>query len=334
MTDLVTRGQLDLLAQTMAAPVAELESLARLGADDIRALRERISALLYDAHADTFARVSKLAPLIPNALAAKVALKAVPPEVAGRAGGAIGIDHPDRAAGLLGALTTTYMADAAPFLDPRAIAVLAPRIPAAVLIPAANELLARRDYVTAASFLDHAPDELIADFERGIGDDAGLLHTAALSSSAERLAHVIRLLPPGRRERILRTATSGAPATALAGLSVLARLDSDIGRELCDTLFGGPDVETGILFTAAHTAGAHKEILTCVAALDDSILTKLARHPALADRETVVALAAAADTDEHRTALLAIASYGGEELRGWIAAALPEPADQLTEAAR
>lgn len=226
MTDLRTRGQLRILAQTLDVAPEELASLERLGAQDLRELRERISDHLFDAHAATFARVSKLAPLVPNALAAKVALKAIPPEVGGRAGGAVGLDHPDRAAGLLAELTAEYMADAAPFLDPRAIPVLAPRLPAEVLVPGANELLRRKEYTTASRFVEYATDELIRGFERGITDDVGLLHTAALTPSTDRLNDIVRVLPEQRRLRIVRASLTGSDDTLVAGISVLSRLES------------------------------------------------------------------------------------------------------------
>ncbi|MEV0340559.1 hypothetical protein AB0H49_16140 [Nocardia sp. NPDC050713] len=307
MTDLLTRGQLEMLAQTLDADPADLASLTRLGAQNLRELRERISDRLFDAHAATFARVSKLAPLVPNALAAKVVLKAVPAEVGGRAGGAVGVDHPDRAAGLLGELTPEYMADAAPYLDPRAIPVLAPRMPAEVLVPAANELLRRRDYVTSARFVEHATDELIRGFERGIADDEGLLRTGALTPSADRLNDVVRVLSAERRSAIVRAASASSDETLIAGISVLSRLEPGLRRELGGEFLDGLD-EAGLdrLFTVAIEGEAVVELMTVLSAVDERHLPPVAARLSSGDGTVVGALLDQATTPAARRALQAI----------------------------
>jgi len=63
------------------------------------------------------------------------------------------------------------MADCAPYLDPRTIAVLARRCRQACSSPPGTSSCKRRDYLTASRFLEHATPELIVEFERGIDDD-------------------------------------------------------------------------------------------------------------------------------------------------------------------
>jgi len=253
MTDFLTRGQLEILAATLGVEVDHVAHLDRLGADGVRALRERISNLLFDEQAAIFARVSKLAPLTPNALVAKVSEAVIPPLVAGRAAGALGIDHQGRIADLLGRLSPTYMADCAPYLDPRTIAVLAPVVPGDALVPGANELLNRRDYVTAAAFVEYATPELIRAFEQGIEDDLGLINTAALVHSSAVLAQIIDAIPDERLERIL-AASLTTPDSILSGLSVLSRLDVEVRNRLVDLLARHVDAGTrdSVLQTIEH----------------------------------------------------------------------------------
>ncbi|MGV9817805.1 hypothetical protein [Nocardia xishanensis] len=307
MTDLLTRGQLDMLAQTLDVDPARLAGLTRLGAQNLRELRERISDRLFDAHAATFARVSKLAPLVPNALAAKVALQAVPAEVGGRAGGALGLDHPDRAAGMLRELTPEYLADAAPYLDPRVIPVLAPRVPAEVLVPTANELLRRRDYVTAARFLEHATDELVRGFERGITDDEGLLRTAALTPSADRLNDVVRVLAPARRGAVVRAASAGSDETLIAGISVLSRLEPELRRALGGEFLDDLD-DAGLdrLLEVATRDEAVGELLTVLSEVDGRHLRSIADRLSKGDGAVVGALLDQAATPAARRTLHAI----------------------------
>lgn len=234
---MVTRAEVQVLADNLGVDIAAVAHLERLGADGVRALRTRISDLLFDEQAALFGRVSKLAPLVPNVLVAKIAQAVVPPLVAGRAAGKLGVDHQDRVADLLGRLSATYMADCAPHLDPRAIKVIAPLVDGPTIVPAAKELLRRQAYATAAQFVDPATPQQIRDFEAGIDDDAGLLLVAARTPSADRLTEIIRLLPKDRVARIVRTAAR-ASETQLAGLSVLSRVAPDLTAELGEILFG------------------------------------------------------------------------------------------------
>lgn len=269
MTDLLTHSQLHLLAQTLRAEPGDLDGLARLGAQNLRLLRERISGQLFDADEPVFARLSKLSPLVPNPLLTKIVTAAVPAEVGGRAGGSLGLAHPDRVADVLAALPPDYLADAAPHLDPRTIATLAPRISGEMLIPAAVELLRRRDYTTAARFVEHATDALIDDLERGIDDDAGLLCTVALTPDAERLAAVVGRLSPARRVAILRAGATGSDEAVLAALSVLARLPEDFRAPLTTTLLDALDDEqVRHLVSVATAEHALDELLTVLAMTD------------------------------------------------------------------
>ncbi|MGN6605664.1 MAG: hypothetical protein ACTHMS_01450 [Jatrophihabitans sp.] len=306
MTDFLTQSQLGLLARTLHVEPDEIRSLEHLGAAALHELRERISNRLFDQHAAMFGRISKLAPLVPNAVVAKVSELAVPALVAGRAAGALGVDHPGRIEDLLSRLSAGYMADCAPHLDPRAIAVLAPRVSGDVLVPAAAELMRRKDYVTTASFVEFATPELIRAFERGIDDDLGLLHTAALTYSADILSDVIRAIPTARLDSIMRSSLT-TPESIRAGLSVLSRLPAAQRAELGDALVAHvtPEVRPALLDAVVDGEMAG-ELLDLIAVVSDEARRVLADDPALATDARTAALEAAADTDARRQALEAL----------------------------
>ncbi|MGW4635484.1 hypothetical protein [Nocardia sp. NPDC004415] len=277
MTDLLTHGQLTQLAQTLQAGPGELAGLARLGAEDLRVLRERLSGLLFDADEPVFARLSKLSPLVPTALLVKIAVSAIPPEVAGRAGGSLGIAHPDRVAEVLSALPATYLADAAPHLDPRTVAALAPRLSGGMLIPTAVELLRRQDYITAGRFIEFATDALVDDLEQGISDDIGLLRTVATTADSARLDAVVRMLPTARQETIVRAAATGTDETLLAALSVLARVGEDLRARLATALVDGLDEHRlARLVSVAVDHHALAELYTVFAATGDDLRGRVA----------------------------------------------------------
>ncbi|MEV0686718.1 hypothetical protein AB0I35_22890 [Nocardia sp. NPDC050378] len=307
MTDLLTRAQLRMLGQTLRAEPADLDGLARLGAHDLRVLHERISGLLFDADEPVFARLAKLSPLMPNALLTKIAVAAVPPEVGGRAGGSLGLAHPDRIADVLSALPARYLADAAPHLDPRTIAGLAPRLSGQILIPTAVELLRRADYPTAGRFVEHATDTLIDELERGITDDVGLLRAIAVIPDAERLDTVVGRLPAARRAAVLRAAATDSDDAVLAALSVLARLNAEPRAHSTTTLIESLDDEelTRVVSIAVHRQ-ALGELLAALSETSAAVGLRVADIIATASGELGAALADAADTVELRGRLNAL----------------------------
>lgn len=275
MSHELTQAQLIMLAQTLHVPVERLEPLARLGADKVRLLRERISDVLFDEHTDMFKRVGGLAPLLPSALIAKVAQAAVPPLVGGRAGGALGVDHPDKAVGVLSKLSPGYMADAAPYLDPRTLKILAPQMPAGPLIPAAKELLRRKEYITAARFIEFATPELIQAFEQALDDDEGVLQVAAYTHADEQLSGIVRILPPERICSIVTTAVRGSEGLQTAALSLLARIDAGQQARVAEVLRDGLDAE--VLAELRGLIGRRAEALELTDALEP-ITTALAEQ--------------------------------------------------------
>ncbi|MCX8564372.1 hypothetical protein OS122_26120 [Mycolicibacterium mucogenicum] len=277
MADILTRAQLSLLAALLQTDTASLASLERLGADDLKSLRGAMSDALFDEQAEAFARVGRLAPLVPNALVVTVAQRAVPPEVAGRVGGAVGLAHGDRAIGVLSGLKPAYLADAAPYVDPRVIPHFAPRLPAKLLIPAAKELLRRRDYLTASRFVEFATDELIVAFERAIDDDEGIILTGVLVSDTHVMNDIMRAAGPDRSVRMARAAAAGEPEVLAALLSLLNRIDPELARPAVTELLGHPDVDVVVhVLEVARTEGVVTEVLEISAALDGEARARLA----------------------------------------------------------
>ncbi|WP_405136599.1 hypothetical protein [Nocardia sp. NBC_01388] len=314
MADLVTRAQITMLAQLLDVESEQLRSLERLGAPALDELRKALSAELFDSLASVFARVSKLAPLVPDALAATVAVNAVPPEVAGRAGGAIGMDHQHRAASLIRRLTPVYLADAAPYVDPRVIPFFAPKLPFTLLVPAADELLRRRDYLTAARFVEHATDELIREFERHVQDDAAIIRTGAMVARTEVLNKILRVAGLERRRRLIDTAVAGDGETLMALLSLLGRIEAEFAGPLSNALFESRgEEELSRICALIVDVGATAELLDVLGYFSDTAVRALVATGQLSD---TVAFEQVATTEPRQVAWRRLAA----------AMALPESA--------
>ncbi|WP_171050254.1 hypothetical protein [Nocardia cyriacigeorgica] len=247
--------------------------------------------------AGMFRRISALAPLVPDKLVTAIAPSVIPPEVAGRAGGAIGMDHKHRAASVAGGLPATYLADAAPYVDPRVVPFFAPLVPPALIIPAARELLRRGDYLTASLFVEHATPELTREFERAIDDDEGIVRTAALVPSTESLNAILGAVPSERRVRAAVHCATGEPETVLAALSVLSRITAAYAAPMVATLF---DTDPERVIDIAVTKECARELLDVIDYLDDGRMARLSSCSVIADAAVRRALEAASDTVRRR----------------------------------
>ncbi|WP_062981889.1 hypothetical protein [Nocardia anaemiae] len=291
--DLVTRAQLVLLARTLDVPVERLEHLGRLGAEQLHELQQRMARVLFDDHSVTFGRLSKLVPIIPLSISIPLVQRVVPPMMGGRAAGAVGIEHPKKAAEALRMLDPKYAADCAPYIDPQTVGRLADVAPPEPVVQVANELMRRKDYVTAGPFLGFATTQLVRAIEAGVPDDEGLILAAAYAYSGRNISAIVRQLLTGPLDRIphmLATVLAGSTELRLAAVSVFARCDEDVIEALGDILLdiGSPEAITELVATFIEH-GAIKDMLRFTAYLSPSALDTLAANPITADSAALVA---------------------------------------------
>ncbi|MFF2555024.1 hypothetical protein ACFVUS_28750 [Nocardia sp. NPDC058058] len=271
MHTLITEVQLQLLAHTLGIAPEEISTFENLGAEKIQALRELVSGYLFDELAPIFGRVAKLAPLVPDALVTKVAELAVPPMVAGRAAGALGIAHPHRINAILRRLSPGYMADSAPSIDPRVIPRISAGLEIPLLIPAARILLTRKDFATVTLLLGSVDnDQLFTELIEALSTDGEhlgtILEALGYATSDSWLNETLRRL---RRPLLHELFTPAAESETLAALSVIARLDTDLRTEVADRLFDSLDTEgQRTLADTGLTRGAHSELRSFADALD------------------------------------------------------------------
>ncbi|MGW4356879.1 hypothetical protein ACWELJ_32830, partial [Nocardia sp. NPDC004582] len=285
MTELVTRAQLVLLARTLHVPVERLAHLEHLGPHRLHELQQRMAANLFDRHTPVFERMARLVPIIPLAISLPIVQRLVPPSMTGRAAGAIGVKYPAKAVEALLRLDVGYAADCGPYLDPRTVGQLTDDAPPAPVVAILNELLARRDYITAGPFLAYATPELIRAVEEGVPDDEGLIRSAAYAYSAEAISAVMRQLQAGearRLPRMLGTVINGSKELRLEALSVFARCAPDVIAAVGDILFEvAPPSAVADLLTTFIAADATEDMLRFVGRLSPHALTRLALNPVL-----------------------------------------------------
>ncbi|WP_329405297.1 hypothetical protein OG563_25850 [Nocardia vinacea] len=295
MSDLVTGAQIVLLSRTLHAPVERLAHLERLGSENLHELQERLAGLIFDQHNETFERISKLVPIIPLRISMPLVQRLVPPMMTGRAAGAVGVDHPKKAAETVAMLAPAYVADCAPYMDPRTVGQLAAVAPPEPIVRILNEMLARKDYITAGPFLDaFATPTLVAAFEQGVLDDEGLIFSAAYAYSVAGVSAIFRQLLAGPRQRIprmLHTVLIGSTGLQLAALSTFARCETELTASIGDVLFSiGSTEMIGNLIASYLRAGAAPELLTFIGRLSKWALGALAGNPIIANDAVLAGL--------------------------------------------
>ncbi|MGV9677131.1 hypothetical protein ACWDSJ_17785 [Nocardia sp. NPDC003482] len=299
MSDLVTRAQLVLLARTLHVPPERLAHLERLGADRLHEIQQRLANALFDQHAEMFSRISKLVPIIPLTISLPLVQRLVPPMMTGRAAGAVGVDHPKKAVETVSMLNPSYAADCAPYLDPRALGLLADLAPPGPVVRVVNEILRRRDYITAGPFLAYATPALIEAVEHGVDDDAGLIFSAAYAFEADSVDAIVRHLLVGASQRIprmIRTVLAGSPELQAAALSIFSRCHPETVAAVGEILFTiGSIPQLSTFVDNALRVRAVPELLTVTGHLGPGALGRLATNPILAHDPALHALVSGLD---------------------------------------
>ncbi|MFD6399429.1 hypothetical protein [Nocardia sp. NPDC060249] len=330
-TELEAQTQLVVLARTLQVPPQHLAPLARLGAVHLSAIQQQILRALHAEHADTFRRVSPIVPIFPVAVGVALFERVVPPVLAARFLGAVGIKHPQKCAQALCAVDAVYAADGAPYLDPNVFEQLMRYGRPEPITLIINELLRRRDYVTAARFLSVVNEPLIAALEQTVLDDAGLVFTAAYAYPAHTLSRIVRQLLAGPRQRVpamLHTVLAGPPTLHHAMLALFCKVDPDLAGTLGDIFFGrGTTHEVGRFLLTAVNRNASPALLTVIGRLDPVALWALSTNPQFANTDVLGALVRSLDGKDEADpwrGLFALSARLSEPARRHIAATLAE----------
>jgi hypothetical protein len=201
-TVLAARAEVQRLARLLDVEPERVAFLERVAPADLRALRLRVSDVLFDADRSTLQKVAAAARFLPAPLAASFAERFFGPVLGARIAGLL---ERGRAVDLAKRLPAPFLAELSVALDPRRIPEVLAGIPAGKIVEVAKELARREDYATMASFVPHLSDEtLLATTE--VVDDAGLLLIGFHMDSTEGLDHLVDLLPEERLRGILRAA--------------------------------------------------------------------------------------------------------------------------------
>lgn len=322
-TDLATRAELVKLARALGTSTDRVAFAAVLPHEDIRRVRERVVATLYDEHRAAFQRVAAITRVLPTPVNVRIALRAFPPLLAARVAGEM---PPERAAQLADRMPVAYLAEACVHLDPRRAAPLVQRIRADRVLDVVTELIDRGEYITLGRLLDAATEPVIHDVAMTVSTEA-LLRIGFYAESGEQLTRAVALLPPARLRDVVHDALTGSRELASAGLALIGRLtDDDLRGRLAEH---AAKVDEASLTALLHTAvddDAVPALLTAVAAMTDDAKHHVLRLPALTEPDMISDLVLAVEKHDLWHTMTALTGHMPPEVRTrFQAACRPRP---------
>ena len=191
---LQARAEVLKLARLLHVEPAELEYLVAVPLEDLVALREAVTEVLFSAHSGVLTRLVAASRILPTPVVAAIGERAFGPTLSARVAGLL---DPERAVDMAGRLPTSFLADVAVEIDPRRASAVLGRIPPEQVAAITRELVARGEFVAMGRFVGHlAPASIAAAVESM--DDASLLRVAFVLESKGTVSELVDLLGPGR----------------------------------------------------------------------------------------------------------------------------------------
>lgn len=278
MSDLLRQAELEKLAVTLDAPLAELEFLAAYEVDTLRELRNSVSAALFDRQVKRFQRLADSTKLLPNKLVAGITTKVIPPMLSAQITGLL---EPDDAVDLAQRLDVNYLADVCVAMDPRRAAPVLRAMPATTVVEVAMEMQRRRAFMPMARFVDALTDDQISAVAQRMSAE-GLLHVGFFVESQARLSQLIGLLDEAQLSATMPAAAADQGALWPQALSLVERLDQTQRARLSNVLSSVSPEVLDSLSKALFEQELWRDGLPMLEAMDDAaqeiVVAALASH--------------------------------------------------------
>ena len=322
MSSIARRGELLKLARLLGRSPESLGFLGALEVAQLRAVRDAISAQLFDDARPVLQRVATGAKLLPNSLTARVGESVFGSTLCAQIAGLLSTPH---ALDLALKMSNGFLAEVSAMIDPRRAGAVISQIPADRVVSVAHILLARRDYVTLARFVDFLSTATIAAVIDSIPDELDLLRIGAYVESSAKLGELVGLLSP-TRVRAMIAALRGADGIHwMEALAIAEQLDDGWRRTLGDHTATLDPAVLCSLAEAAHRFEVWPATLLLVLAMSEPAQRRFLELPILTEPEIMRALIAAADTLDRRAELLALVARMPEAYRPVLSPAFESP---------
>ncbi len=222
MTDFRKHAECVKLARLLHCNPAQLTFLETLDAAALRRLNQSCRRYLLEEHRVLFQRISVASKLLPNALIAFMAERALGPLLCARVAGEMSTQ---RAIEIARHLSHDFLASTAVHLETTRTSELTLALPLPHVLAVSHELVKRREFILMGNLVSTLPTFLIETILRNIHDGEALLRIAFFVENSGRLDDILDVLPTGHLRSVINAAADENTdlwPEALALMSVVA----------------------------------------------------------------------------------------------------------------
>jgi hypothetical protein len=291
MSSLAQRAEVLKLARLLGEKPEALEYLNKLDALAIRR-GQQATASLFDADRKAFQKVAAASRLLPAAVTALIAEKALGPLLGARIAGLL---EPQRAVEIARRVSTRYLGDLCLELDPRSADEVLRAMPVERIVEVSRELARRKEYITMGRFVDSLTDEAIEAVMADLRDDEALLRIGFFVEDAGRLSAIIDLLAPERLRNIVQVASDGGGELWPEALALINSVDEPQRRLMADLAAALDDAAVSRMVGATQAQGLWPAMLPMVSMMNTEHQRQLINHAAIQHEEVLGAIIRAAD---------------------------------------
>lgn len=224
MSTLALQAEHQKLARLLGCEESKIAALQGLDVPALRQLRAACTSMLFDGDRSGLQRVAAAAKLMPAALNAVLAEKAMGPVLASRVAGLL---PPKDAVEIAKRVPLKFNSEVTLLIDPRSARPMLQMMPLDIVVAVTREVCRRREYIAMARFVDALSDEQIKA-TMTVLDDESMLRIGFFVESPRRLEEVVGLMTAERLQKVM--AVAAQPELDLGGAVLM--LLSGVGEKL------------------------------------------------------------------------------------------------------
>lgn len=261
MIDLALQAEHQKLARLLGCTESRIAALSGLDVAALRALRAACTARLFDGDRASLQRIVAVSSLLPGALKALVAEKALGPVLASRVAGLL---PPEQAADIAKRVSLAFNVEVTLLIDPRSAVALLRLIPIPLVVAVTREAARRREYIAMARFIDALSNEQIRACMEVL-DDETMLRIGFYVESPQRLEEVVGLMSAERLQKVM--AVAAKPELDLGGavLVLLRGVSEQLRTRLAEAALSHADDSVAISLVAAAREHEMTDLLRALA---------------------------------------------------------------------
>lgn len=228
MSALAAKAEVLKLARLLGADAKDFTFLESHDPLAVRALREQMTAKLYDDGKALLQKVATATKITPTGISAAIAEKALGPLLCARVASLVGAE---KAIDISKRLPAPFLAEVCLHLDPRRTADIIRGTPVEQVIAVSKILQAKKEFVTMARFVDALTPEAIKAVINSTPDEEPLLRTAVFAENPALHNELVSYLPKVRLKSLITKAAVDAELWS-AALSLMSHLNPQWMGEL------------------------------------------------------------------------------------------------------